>query len=438
MTRLLDLDLPSLRTRVDALAAASGRLGVVPAVTTALDGLTASGLRPLVDDLRARAVPAELVTSEVEWVWWSSLSEEIALRDPRVAAHDGRALTRSVGEFAEADRAVVGANAERVRAPSPTGCRRRARAPRAGDLPAGRGGPGPTAGAAARPRDALPRPRHRGAAVLGDEPARRRVGAAAGALVRRRRVRRGLAGAAGRGRVGDLAGPPGRRRRRLPPAAADLVLHHRHRRRPCRGRRRRGDHRGRRVDPRRARRRPAEPSPVVALPLARRAAHRVRQRRGLRGVARDLPRHRHRPGGAPRAGPGAGDHRRGRVGPRDHPHRGRPGRRAGARARAQPAPPSRSASSRSASSTRPGSRRPCVTPWPGPTTTCSRSSTRTGPSRSSSRTSSGCRATSATTSCSPWATARPRTAGCCTASARSTSRVASGGSTSPSPAPAGR
>ncbi len=116
VTRLLDLDLPSLRTRVDALAAAAGRLGVVPAVTTALDGLTASGLRPLVDDLRARAVPAELVTSEVEWVWWSSLSEEIAQRDPRVAAHDGRALTRSVGEFAEADRAVVGANAERVRA----------------------------------------------------------------------------------------------------------------------------------------------------------------------------------------------------------------------------------------------------------------------------------------------------------------------------------
>ena len=115
VTRLLDLDLPSLRDRAEALAAAGGRLGVVPAVTTALDRLTASGLRPLVDDLRDRAVPAERVTSEVEWVWWSSLSEEVALRDPRVAAHDGRALTRSVGEFAEADRAVVGANADRVR-----------------------------------------------------------------------------------------------------------------------------------------------------------------------------------------------------------------------------------------------------------------------------------------------------------------------------------
>jgi hypothetical protein len=52
----------------------------------------------------------------VEWVWWSSLAEEIALRDPRVAAHDGRALTRSLGEFAGADRAVVEADADRVRA----------------------------------------------------------------------------------------------------------------------------------------------------------------------------------------------------------------------------------------------------------------------------------------------------------------------------------
>ena len=51
-------------------------------MTTALDELTASGLRPLVDDLRARRVPAEQATSEVEWVWWSSLAEEVALRDP--------------------------------------------------------------------------------------------------------------------------------------------------------------------------------------------------------------------------------------------------------------------------------------------------------------------------------------------------------------------
>ncbi|HET6968102.1 MAG TPA: AAA domain-containing protein, partial [Ornithinibacter sp.] len=112
--RLVDLDLATLRERVAALAAATPRLGVVPTVREALDGLTASGLRPLVDDLRARRVPAEQATAEVEWVWWSSLADEVALRDPHVAAHDGRALTRAIGEFAEADRAVVGENAARV------------------------------------------------------------------------------------------------------------------------------------------------------------------------------------------------------------------------------------------------------------------------------------------------------------------------------------
>jgi hypothetical protein len=111
---LTEVDHPTLRRRVDALAAAAHRLGAVPAETAALDELTASGLLPVVDDLRERAVPAELATSEVEWVWWTSLAEEVALRDPRVAAHDGRALTRTIGEFADADRAVVEKNAARV------------------------------------------------------------------------------------------------------------------------------------------------------------------------------------------------------------------------------------------------------------------------------------------------------------------------------------
>ena len=115
-TPLANLDLASLQTRADDLAARLDRLAVVPTVTVSLDELTASGLRPLVDDLRSRAVPAEQVATEVEWVWWSSLAEEIATRDPRVAAHDGRALTRTVGEFAESDRAVVVGNAERVTA----------------------------------------------------------------------------------------------------------------------------------------------------------------------------------------------------------------------------------------------------------------------------------------------------------------------------------
>ena len=111
---LLDLDLLTLRERVAHLAKTSSRVGVAPAVREALDELEAAGLRPLVDDLRSRGVPAEQVRPEVEWVWWCSLAEEVALRDPRVAAHDGRALSRTVADFADADRAVVSDNAARV------------------------------------------------------------------------------------------------------------------------------------------------------------------------------------------------------------------------------------------------------------------------------------------------------------------------------------
>ncbi len=112
--RLVDVDLPTLRERIGELAGAAPRLGVAPALTAALDDLTAVGLRPLVDDLRERRVPAEQATSEVEWVWWSSLAEEVTLLDRRVAAHDGRALTRSVAEFVDADRTIVAQNPTRV------------------------------------------------------------------------------------------------------------------------------------------------------------------------------------------------------------------------------------------------------------------------------------------------------------------------------------
>ena len=111
--RLVDLDLVTLHARVRELASAAPRLGATPALTAALDELESAGLRPLVDDLRERSVPPEQAGTEVEWVWWSSLAEEISARDPRVAGHDGRALTRTAGDFADADRTVVAENASR-------------------------------------------------------------------------------------------------------------------------------------------------------------------------------------------------------------------------------------------------------------------------------------------------------------------------------------
>ena len=294
---------------------------------------------PLVDDLRARAVPAEQAAAEVEWVWWSSLAEEVALRDPqrrgaRRARADphGRRVRRGGPGRGGGER---GSRARRRRRP---GGGRRARAPRAGDAPAGGGGPGAPARAPARPRAPLPRPRDGRAAVLGDEPARRRVGAAArgsgstsSSSTRRRRCRRPRRSRRSRGRARSSS-PATRASCRRPRSSRPSPTATR---RPW--------------APTRRSPRASSRSSTCSPPPCRAAGCRWHYRslderliafanaRGLRGVARDVPRHRHRPGRAPRARRGPRHRGRGGGRRRDDDDRGRPGRRA--RARARPHPP---------------------------------------------------------------------------------------------------
>ena len=299
MTRLVDLDLASLRARVGALAAA-----LRPARRRACGDRQRStssrhpGLRPLVDDLRARAVPAEQATRRSSGCGGPRSPRRSRCATRASPAHDGRALTRSVGEFAEADRAVVAENAARVLAPvADRVAEVAARPPRAGDAscgPRGRGPGGWPHCATSSPRcpdlvtavrpcwvmsplvvaSVLP-PGQWFDVVVFDEASQMPPAEAVSAISRARQV--------------VVAGDS----RQLPPTSFFTTVTDGD---PGRGRRRRGHHRGGRVDPRRARRRAAEPPAVVALPLARRAAHRLRQRGGLRGVAGHLPRHRHRPG----------------------------------------------------------------------------------------------------------------------------------------------
>src|SRR6478735_9339787 len=204
---------------------------------------------------------------------------------------------------------------------------RRPPGPRCARARRGRQGPPPQA--AARPHAAGVVHADGDQAVLGDEPARRRVDAAAGALVRRRHLRRGLAGAARPGDLGHLPRPPGRRRRRRATAPADELLHRRLRRRVrCHRPRRRDPDRGLRVGARRARRGPADPQPDVALPQPRRTPHRLRQRHDVRRSTHDLSRHVARLGRHVRAGRRPGCRAAGRRHHRDDRRRGGPRRRA--------------------------------------------------------------------------------------------------------------
>ncbi|HEU5144638.1 MAG TPA: AAA domain-containing protein, partial [Dermatophilaceae bacterium] len=113
---LMQIPLPELRARLTALAARPERLAVLPQVTATLDSLRAAGLGEVIDDLATRGVPTEAVISEVEHVWWASLTQEITLRDPRYGAHDGDGLRRAVDEYVAADRAHIDATVARVRA----------------------------------------------------------------------------------------------------------------------------------------------------------------------------------------------------------------------------------------------------------------------------------------------------------------------------------
>lgn len=113
---MLDVPREELSARLTALAAAPDRLAVVPSIIGPVESLREAGLGPVLDDFATRRVGADHVAGEADFVWWSSVLEDIALRDPIVGAHDGDDLRRSVGEFATADREVLRQNAGRVRA----------------------------------------------------------------------------------------------------------------------------------------------------------------------------------------------------------------------------------------------------------------------------------------------------------------------------------
>lgn len=113
---LLDVPREELGARLQALADAPDRLAVVPSILGPVASMREAGLGALLDDLAARRVEADDVAAEADFVWWSSVLDDIALRDSRVGAHDGEDLRRTVSEFAGADREVLRQNATRVRA----------------------------------------------------------------------------------------------------------------------------------------------------------------------------------------------------------------------------------------------------------------------------------------------------------------------------------
>ena len=113
---LLGSPLSDLPVRLEALAKRSDRLAVLPRVVSVLDNLRESGMGPLVDDLAGRGVAAADVAPEMDFVWWTSLLDDISVRDSAYGAHDGDFLRQVGSEYIEADHAHLAATVERVRA----------------------------------------------------------------------------------------------------------------------------------------------------------------------------------------------------------------------------------------------------------------------------------------------------------------------------------
>jgi len=105
-----------LRDRLAALARSRDRLAVLPSVVSLIDGLREAGMGAVVDDLAGRGVAPMDVGPEMDFVWWTSLLDDVSLRDSDYGAHDGEFLRRVSSEYIEADHAHLAGTVDRVRA----------------------------------------------------------------------------------------------------------------------------------------------------------------------------------------------------------------------------------------------------------------------------------------------------------------------------------
>jgi hypothetical protein len=116
-----------VEVRLDRLLDQRDALQTLPERTALMRSLARRGLGELLADLTARRVGADVVGSELELAWWSTVFEEILAEEPALAEHDGPTLTRLVAEFRALDARFVADRAQLARAASVEATRTRMR-----------------------------------------------------------------------------------------------------------------------------------------------------------------------------------------------------------------------------------------------------------------------------------------------------------------------
>lgn len=109
-----DVEFADLRQQMARLAARVERVDVLPVVLGKLDELFADGLGDLVDEFAARGIPPRQCEAEVELIWWGSVLDELATREPTYGKHDGRALRAAMAEYVKLDEAHIRSGPDQV------------------------------------------------------------------------------------------------------------------------------------------------------------------------------------------------------------------------------------------------------------------------------------------------------------------------------------
>lgn len=110
----LEVTFPDLRQQMARLAARADRVDVIPLVLPRIDELSGDGLGELVGEFAARGVPPEQCEAEVELIWWASVLDQLATREPAYGGHDGRALGAAMAAYDRLDQAHIRSGPDQV------------------------------------------------------------------------------------------------------------------------------------------------------------------------------------------------------------------------------------------------------------------------------------------------------------------------------------
>ncbi len=112
---LVRLSAGDLAGQLTALAADQDTAWKLPRLYELAARFDELGLGPLLDELSRQEASAELAAAAFDHAWYTSILDQIRVRDPRYAAEHGRALDEIASDFRDRDVEYLTANRRRVR-----------------------------------------------------------------------------------------------------------------------------------------------------------------------------------------------------------------------------------------------------------------------------------------------------------------------------------